>query len=80
MYFLVIHGVESTGLGSELLFATVYCQGWIQDFKIEGAQMMCSAHHKREAQNFGNFFNSGIVFKSAGVRRACLKAPEALRF
>ena len=44
-------------------------QGRIQDFTIEGAQKLRSAHHEREARK---------LFNSAGLHRARLL--EALRF
>ena len=46
-------------------------QGQFQDFNIEGAQMMWSAHHGREASN---------IFNSAGILRASLNALETLTF
>ena len=43
------------------LVQDLHDRGRIQEFKIEGAQKMCSAHHKREDRN---------PFNSAGVHRA----------
>ena len=46
-------------------------QGRIQDFKIEGAQKMSSAHHERKAMD---------PYHSGGVHRAPLKVLEAIWF
>ena len=63
-------GVKSTDNWCKLHH---HFQGWIRDFKIEGAQKMCSAHYEREARN-------PLSLNSVGVHIGPLKALGALRF